>query len=199
MKKKTVALVTAILLSLSLTAEVFAATSPTTRTVTPTITTPVTANATSGYSLTPAEQTLTATTPLEAATLVSLTAFDPITVDGRAVMVANIAPAAAFVANVKAALIKDAALRASLSQLGVGANGAAMNIVGGSVLAGTDYVGNLPVSMSIPGVGEQQEVVFLVYRLGSKTPELIKPVKQKNGKYTATLPVPCSWYAVTSR
>ena len=122
-------------------------------------------------------------------------AFDTIIVNGVPVAVLSVAPEAAFVANVKAALLKDSGVRSSLVQYGVGGSGS-FRIYKGSVLAGTDYVGNAQVSITIPGVADGQAVAFLVYKMGSKTPTVVKPVKGKNGKYMATLPLPCSWYAI---
>ena len=123
-------------------------------------------------------------------------ALDSTTSSGNPVAILSIAPEAAFVANVKAALLKDSGVRGSLNQYGIGSNS---YIVGGSVLTGVNYTGNTLVNMTIAGAASGQEIVFLVYPLGSKTPMVVKPTKLSNGKYSATLPIPCSWYAVANR
>jgi hypothetical protein len=198
MRKKIAALTIGILLGISMVMPVMAASSPNAGTVTRSVTAPVTAGKSSGYNLSDSEKLLTATTPLEAAMLAGGFIFDSGMVGGNPIALISAASDPAFIANVKAALLKDASVRATIAQYGAGTDGV-YNLDKGSVLSGAQYVGDAQVTISLPGVPEGYNVVLMVYRLGSKTPTIVKPTKLKNGKYVATLPLPCSWYAVTGK
>ena len=198
MKKKLAALTMGILLGVSMVMPVMAASSPNASTVTRNVTAPVTAGKSSGYNLSDAEKLLTATTPLEAAMLAGGFNLDSGVVGGVPIVLLTSAADPAFIANVKAALLKDASVRAAIAQNGAGTDGV-YNLFKGSVLSGAQYVGDAQVTISLPGVPEGHNVVLMVYRLGSKTPSIVKPTKLKDGRYVATLPLPCSWYAVTGK
>ncbi len=194
MKKRIIAAVAGILLSISMLTPVMAASSPTTRAVTQSITTP--AQSKVWYSLNDAEKASVMTTPFEAMALASGFMIDSSIANGNPVLLSFMAADAGFVANVKAALLKDGAVKGSLGSYGIGGS---PYIIKGSVLTGVNYSGDVTVSLSIPEAPADKEVAILVYRLGSKTPSVVKPSKLKDGKFAVTLPVPCSWYAVTGR
>ena len=198
MKKKLAALTVGILLGVSMVMPVMAAPSPNAGSVTRSVTTPVTAGDSSGYNLTNAEKQLTATTALETAMLAGGYILDSGTVAGNPIALTTVAADPAFVANVKAALLKDGTVRATIAQYGVGTDGI-FNLFKGSVLSGVQYVGDAQITFTLPGVPEGHQVVLMVYKLGSKKPTVVKPTKLNNGKYVATLPLPCSWYAVTGK
>ncbi len=198
MRKKLAALTMGILLGVSMVMPVMAAPSPNAGSVTRNVTTPVTAGKSSGYNLSNTEKQLTATTALEAAMLAGGFIFDSGMVGGNPIALITAAADPAFIANVKAALLKDGTIRATIAQYGAGTDGI-YNLYKGSVLSGAQYVGDAQITITLPGVPEGHNVVLMVYRLGSKTPTIVKPTKLKNGKYVATLPLPCSWYAVTGK
>ncbi len=191
MSKKWIKVASAIVLSLTMTVPVFAA-SPTTATV---MKTPVTVHpaviAAKGYTLTPAEQAACATTPEEATALAAGLTSEVETTLEPGVLFGTLPSDPAVIAAAKADILKNTSLQKTLQKRGV----AGTIVRSGMMSFSNGKSGSFTVNLSAVGLVPGEKVAILCYLPGDLKPRVVNAT-WKDGKLRAKLPVPCHYSIV---
>ncbi|MCR5267109.1 MAG: hypothetical protein K6E16_01140 [Lachnospiraceae bacterium] len=190
MSKKWIKVASAIVLSLTMTVPVFAA-SPSTATV---MKTPVTVHPTviaaKGYTLSPLEQAACATTPEEATALAAGLTSEVDAVLEPGVLFGTLPTDPAVIAAAKADILKNASLQKALQKRGV----AGTIVRSGTMSFSNGKTGSFSVSLNAVGLVPGEKVAILCYLPGDLKPRVVKAT-WKDGKLKAKLPVPC-YYSI---
>ena len=188
MKKRILALITAIALSAAMTVPVFAASPSTSTVMTTPVTVPTAVVAAKGYDLNPIEQAAVATTPEQAVALHEGTVAEANVALEPGVLFGSLPADPAMIALTKADLLKNTALQKKLAKRGV----MGLIVRSGMLSFSNGKTGRHTVNLSTAGLIPGEKVVLLVYAPGEMNPRVIKAT-WKNGKLRATDPVPCTY------
>ncbi|MBO4901309.1 MAG: hypothetical protein J5518_00755 [Lachnospiraceae bacterium] len=188
MKRKWIAAVCAVALSVATCVPVFAA-SPKTSTVMQTpVSVPTSVVAAKHYTLTPAEQALVATTPEQAVALAAGITFDVNAKLDAGVLFGSLPADPAMIAMAKADLLKDVELQKKLEKAGV----LGILLKSGVLGFSNGKTGSYTVTLAAEGLVPGEKVSILVYTPDSVKPKVYKAT-WKNGKLSAKLPMPCNY------
>ena len=182
--KKVISIFTSVILTLAVATPVFAAGSPTTVNVMKTpVSAPPAAVVVKGYTLTPIEQALIATTPEAAVALAACVVVDPV----QGVYSAVTAPA--LIALAKLDILKDAGVAMEIARI----KGQGVIIASSSLSYPDGHSGKKTINIKPAGTTPGQKLVILYYLPGDVTPHTIRATVRKDGSIRVKLPIPCSY------
>ena len=191
MKKRVLALTTAIALSVAMAVPVFAASPSTTTVMTTPVTVPATVVATKDYALTPEEHAAVATTPEQAVALAAGVTGEVNETLEPGVLFGSLPADPSMIALTKADILKSASLQKKLAKKGV----AGIIVKSGMMSYSNGKKGTRTVTLNAAGLIPGEKVALIVYVPGDPKPRLIT-ANWKDGKLRAKMPIPCNFSIV---
>lgn len=199
MSKKTISIMTAVMMSVVLTVPALAASPSTATVMNNPVSVPKSVTTSKGYTLTEAESAETAVTAEQAVALSQGISAEVTMALPDGVTFGSVTAQPAYIAMANADLLKNTAVRTRLNKLGVGTASGQIPVVvkAGQLVFSNGAVGTYTVKISVEGITSSKGVAILVYVPGELEPRVIRP-RYRGGKLQVNLPVPCEYNVVTN-
>ena len=191
MKKRVLALTTAIALSVAMAVPAFAASPSTTTVMSTPVTVPATVVATKDYAMTPEEHAAVATTPEQAVALAAGVTGEVNETLEPGVLFGSLPADPTMIALTKADILKSASLQKKLAKKGV----SGLIVKSGMMSYSNGKKGTRTVTLNAAGLIPGEKVALIVYVPGDPKPRLIT-ANWKDGKLRAKMPIPCNFSIV---